>query len=79
MYTKEWLDHNGCSAIYSADIREDIIWLHSDKCWTNEYPCYWIPYNLQGKPTKLGDVKHFNVTQKVNNIGWFSLSEQTKV
>ena len=77
MYTKEWLDQNGCSAIYSADLQEDCIWLHSDNCWTNEHPCYWIPYNLQGIPTKPGDVRHFKFTQNVKNgnICWSSLLE----
>ena len=77
LHTKEWLDQNGCNAIYSADLQEDIIWLHIYKCWTNEDPCYWIHNNLQDKPTKPGDVKHFKVTQKVKNgnICWSSLTE----
>jgi hypothetical protein len=47
LYTKEWFDQNGCTDIYSADLQEDIIWLHSDMCRINEHPCSWIPYNLQ--------------------------------
>ena len=77
LYTKEWLDQNGCNAIYSADLQEDILWLHSDNCWKNEHPCSWIPFNLQGKPTKPGEVRHFKFTQIVKNgsICWSSLSE----
>ena len=80
LYTKEGLDINGCTAIYSAKLKEDIIWLHSDRCWTNDHPCYWIPYNLQDKPVKPGDVRHFEVTKIVENgkICWSFLSEQMK-
>jgi hypothetical protein len=53
------LDINGCSAIYSAESKEDVVWLHSDRCWTNDHPCYWIPHNLQDEPVKPGD---FEVT-----------------
>ena len=45
LYTKEGLDINGCTAIYSAKLKEDIIWLHSDGFWTNYHLCYLIPYN----------------------------------
>ena len=28
-YTKEWLNGNGCNAIYCSELQEDVIWSHS--------------------------------------------------
>jgi hypothetical protein len=77
-YTKDWLDHNGCNKIYSAELNEEVIILHSDKCWTNELPCYWIPHNLKGKPSQPGDVRHFEFNQFImnENMCWSALMEK---
>jgi hypothetical protein len=80
-YTKEWLDHNGCNAIYSLEANEDIICLHSDKCWSKEIPCHWTPYFLQDEPIKPGDVRHIQFTRFVNNGEdiWSSILEEMNV
>ena len=77
-YTKEWLNGNGCNAIYCSELQEDVIWLHSDRCWTNEHPCYFTPYNLQGSRYEPGYLHHFEFSRFLENknICWGSMNKE---
>ena len=79
LYTKELIDQNGCNALYNVETNTDTIWLHCDKCWTNEIPCYYSPYLYINQPTKPGDKFHFEFTKFVEDgeICWLSLKEET--
>ena len=57
-YTKEWLNRNGCSALYCSDLNRDVVWLHSSKCWRKEHPCYFAPYTLKEEEFEPGHLDH---------------------
>ena len=74
-YTKEWLNGNGCNAIYCSELKEDVIWLQSERCWTNEHPCYFTPCNLQGRKYEPGYLHHIKFSRFVEDkiICWESM------
>ena len=81
-YTKEWLNGNGCNAIYCSELKEDVIWLHSERCWTNEDPCYFTPCNLQGRKYEPGYLHHIKFSRFVEDkiICWeFMKMEMEKI
>ena len=81
MYTKAWLDQNGCNAIYCSERNEDIIWLHSNNCWTGDHPCSWIPHVYFDKPIEPGAVMHLKYSDfvKDNIISWSALCVELKI
>ena len=77
LYTKEWINRNGCSAIYCSKKNKDVIWIHSSKCWTNEHPCYFAPFTLRGRKMEPGFLHHFEFSKCIDgkNICWAALKE----
>ena len=75
LYTRHWLDQNGCNGIYCSERNEEVIWLHSEMCWIGEMPCSWTPYLNLREPPKPGAVKHFKYSAfvKDNKICWSAL------
>ena len=48
-YTKNWLDRNGCNAIYCSKLGEEVAILHCENCTSSKKTCGWDPYTLTVK------------------------------
>ena len=46
LYTKNWLDGNGCNSIYCNNLSCEVIILHGKKCVVKDKTCSWTPYTL---------------------------------
>ena len=49
LYTKAWLDGNGCNAVFCRKLSQEIAILHSVKCVSTLKTCCWTPYTVSMK------------------------------
>ena len=75
LYTKAWLNKNGCNGIYCSERNEDVVWLHNHKCWSGELCCSWTPHVYFGNPVVPGEVRHLEYSKFVKDkkICWSDL------
>ena len=38
-YSKSWFDINGCNPLYCSAKNQEIVWLHSERCWSKDKMC----------------------------------------
>ena len=81
LYTKNWIDGNGCNSIFCRELSQEVIILHCEKCISNRRTCYWSPYTLT---VKINAVAHLELDKftkepnhKLREILWSKLIEST--
>ena len=83
LYTKAWLDGNGCNAVFCRKLSQEIAILHSVKCVSNLKTCCWTPYTVSMKKDSIIHLECDNYTIECH-IGyremlWARLSADTKL
>ena len=80
-YIKNWLDGNGCNAIYCSEQGQELAILHCQKCVSNQKKCGWTPFTLSIKNngvTHLELEKYaFECKMRYREILWPKLAEDT--
>ena len=71
---------NGCNSMYCYKLNKEVLWIHSDRCWSNRCPCSWAPFLPNAKPDETEDVQHFKLESCVKNeeFLWPSILQDMK-
>ena len=82
LYSKAWLDGNGCNSIFCSNLSQEIAVLHSEQCVSNTKTCCFSPYTLS---VKTDSITHLEIDEYTydcktgyREILWATLSAHTK-
>ena len=82
LYSKAWLDANGCNSIFCSNLSQEIAVLHSEQCVANTKTCCWIPYTLSVNTDSIThlEIDEYTYENKTGyrEILWATLSAHTK-